>query len=202
MYGQPDIVRPDLLKKADKDFIAKASSTFKDRDTASDAWAAQADEHMAKGELYHAMRRYNQAWLLNPDSYKPYWGFGRVTLARGNFEEAFQHFQKAKSLINDLYQKPALIADYGIAYHDKANSLKTAPLEQSKYFGLANKCFEESITVDPTYATGWAQWAISLYFQGKYEEAWKKASKAQALNPNAVPAEFLKDLEQKLPPSK
>jgi tetratricopeptide (TPR) repeat protein len=200
MYGQPGIVRPDFLKKADEDFITKASSGFGgDRKAASDAWAAQADGYMAKGDYDYAMRRYNQAWLLNPDSYKPYWGFGRAMLARGSFEEALPNFEKARLLINDQFQKPALVADTGIAYHNKANNLKNDPQEQSRYFGLANKCFEESTTLDQTYATGWTQWAFSLYFQGRYDEAWEKVKKAQALDPRVVPAEFLKDLGQKKP---
>ena len=79
MYGQPEITRPDFLKKADEDFIAKASGGFGgDRKAASDAWIAQADKYMREENLDYAMRRYNQAWLLNPDSYKPYWGFARV----------------------------------------------------------------------------------------------------------------------------
>jgi len=35
---------------------------------------------MSEGNLDYAMRRYNQSWLLNPNNYQPYWGFGRILL--------------------------------------------------------------------------------------------------------------------------
>jgi tetratricopeptide (TPR) repeat protein len=203
MYGQPDIERPDSLKEADEDFIVKASSGFGgDRKVASDAWANQADKYMEDGNLDFAMRRYNQAWLLNPDSYRPYWGFGRVLTARRNYDAALENFKKAKGLIDNQYQKPALIADMGIAYHNKANNLKPGHHEKSLSFELANESFNESTTIDPKYAIGWTQWAFSLYFQGNYNEAWDKVRKAQALDANVVPDAFLKDLGQKMPAPK
>src|SRR4029450_7180882 len=67
MYGQPEIVRPDSLKQADEDFVAKVVAGFGSREKASEAWYTQADEFMRQGNLDLAMRRYNQSWLLNPN---------------------------------------------------------------------------------------------------------------------------------------
>ena len=107
MYGQPAIPRPDNLKKADEDFIKEAVAGLGSREAASKAWFAQGEEYMQRRDLDYAMRRYNQSWLLNPGNYQPYWGFGRVMLERGKFEEAIQHLDKAKSLVDDQHGKAA-----------------------------------------------------------------------------------------------
>lgn len=77
MYGQPEIPRPDFLKKADEDFIKQATSAIGSREAASKAWYAEAERFMSQGNLDFAMRRYNQSWLLDPNNYQPYWGFAR-----------------------------------------------------------------------------------------------------------------------------
>lgn len=79
------------------------------------------------------MRRYNQAWLLDPDNYPVYWGLGRITDKRGETDKAILHFQKSKELIDDDYQKPALLNNIVIVYHNKALKLKEEQ-EQKKYF--------------------------------------------------------------------
>jgi tetratricopeptide (TPR) repeat protein len=140
MYGQPAISRPDTLKKADDEFIRQAAASIGSREAASKAWNTQAEEFMRKGDLNYAMRRYNQSWLLNPDNYQPYWGFGRVVLERDQLDEAILYFEKAKKLINDPYQKVALLTDTGIAYSFKAASLSTDNAnDRAHYFRLANQ---------------------------------------------------------------
>jgi len=200
MYGQPEIARPDFLKKADAEFIERAASGIGSREEASKAWGAQGDRYMQEGNLDYAMRRYNQSWLLNPNNYQPYWGFGRVMVATDRHEEAFKYFKKANELINDPYQKPALLTDTAVAYHNKANSLpEDQKQDRKKYFDLANKYFEKSIKADPTYSKGWLKWAYSLYFQGNYAASWVKTKKTRELDPGLVPDKFLDDLRSRSP---
>jgi hypothetical protein len=65
MYGQPEIPRPDFLKKADEVFIKQAVAGLGSREKASEAWWLEGEKYMAQGNLDFAMRRYNQSWLLN-----------------------------------------------------------------------------------------------------------------------------------------
>ena len=46
------------------------------REKASKEFAGKAWLEISKGHEANAMRRFNQAWLLNPKYYQPYWGFG------------------------------------------------------------------------------------------------------------------------------
>ena len=203
MYGQPEIVRPEFLKKADEEFIERALGGFVNREEASKAWWHQAEQFMKEGNLDYAMRRYNQSWLLNPNNYQPYWGFARVMVVRRQYEESFKYFKKAIDLINDPYEKPALLSDTAIAHHNKAyNTNENNVQERNKYFALANNYFKESTISDPTYPNSWAGWAYSLYFQGKYLEAWSKVKKTRQLNPSLLDARMLTDLSNAMPEPK
>jgi len=95
MYGQPQIERPVFLKKADEDFIKQATIGFGSREAASKAFHAQAEKFMREGNMDYAMKRYNQSWLLVPDSYQPYWGFARVVAKRGKLDDAIVYLEKS-----------------------------------------------------------------------------------------------------------
>jgi tetratricopeptide (TPR) repeat protein len=202
MYGQPSVSRPDILRRADEDFVKQATAAFGSREAASKAWWLQGEKFMNDGNLDFAMRRYNQSWLLNPDNYQPYWGFGRVLGMRNKVDEAIGFLEKAKSLCNDSYQKVALISDLGATYSFKAGTLTSErETEIAHYFELANNYFVESTNLDPAYSGAWLRWAHSLYRQAKYAEAWEKLHTARKLGEKNV-ENFIKQLEQKMPEPK
>ncbi|MDX1736890.1 MAG: hypothetical protein R3261_01555 [Alphaproteobacteria bacterium] len=198
MYGQPEIPRPEFAQKADEKFIKKAVRLFGSREEASDAWAEVAEDFFFKGNDHYAMRRNNQAWLLDPENYRPYWGFAQVMMVREKYDDAILYYEKAKELIDDEYQKPALLSDAGIAHSFKARSLVDNLEERTRYFDLATQHFQESANLDESYAIVWEAWANSLYHQEKYAEAWDKVKKARSAG-RAVHPKFLERLGDKFP---
>lgn len=203
MYGQPNVQRPDELKRADEDFIKQVSEGFGSREKASQAWASQGDKFFSEGNLDFAMRRYNQSWLLNPNNYRSYWGFGRVMLEQGKIGEAIQHLEKSKQLCDDQFQKAALLTDLGSAYTAQAASAPNAGgPDQARLFSLANKNFAESTSLDATYGNSWRRWAMSLYEQGNYADAWEKVKQSRKQNARPLPPQFIRALEQKMPEPK
>jgi len=201
MYGQPEVVREEYRQKADAAFIKDAANGFGgNRKMASAAWAKEAEAHFNKRNLHYAMRRYNQSWLLDPENYQPYVGFGRITLARREYDDAFKHFKRAIELINDPFQKPVLLANTAVAYHNKANSLDNSQAkERERYFDWANSYFEESTQLDPSYPNSWASWAYSLFRQGKYEESWLKLAKLSEFAPEYINKELYNELSEVYP---
>lgn len=112
MYGAPEIPRPSLLRQADARFVQTASAEFAgNRKLASLSWTGQGDRLLASGNLDDAMRRYNEAWLLDPDNFEVYEGFARVLLARGQTAAAIPHFRKAIELCPDDTERAALTAE-------------------------------------------------------------------------------------------
>ncbi len=112
MYGAPEIPRPTQLKQADARFIANAAAGFGgDRRLASIAWTDQGDGFLASGNLDYAMRRYNEAWLLDDTNYEVYLGFSRVLARSEKPAQAIPFLEKAIALCSDAEQRPLLLAE-------------------------------------------------------------------------------------------
>jgi tetratricopeptide (TPR) repeat protein len=197
MYGQPDIPRPDFLKQADADFIAKAASGFGgDRKAASRAWAEEGARYLAQKDLDHAMRRYNQAWLLDDSNYEAYWGFGRVMVEASHFDDGVKFTKQAVELCHDAFQLPAVYSDLGVAYSYSADALPAdRAAERSAAFASANEAFSRSVELDPKYGNAWRRWTISLAMERRYSEAAEKAKRARELGAPPIPFHILQEIE-------
>jgi tetratricopeptide (TPR) repeat protein len=200
MFGQPKIPRPDNLKQADEAFIRDATLRYKTRQAASAAFVTQGWNTLRSGQLDGAMLRFNQAWLLNPKNYGVFWGFGAVQSQRGKLAEAIEHLEAARELIDDPTQRVALLCDLGTVHSEYAVRLPASrQLEKAQQFVLANSRFTESLDNDPRYAPSWREWAISLYDQERYSEAWLKVKQARENRAEPFPPDFLKKLSAKMP---
>jgi tetratricopeptide (TPR) repeat protein len=200
MYGQPGIVRPDDLKKADAVFARQATTEYGSPGAASRVWAAQGWVSLRNGKPELALQKFNQAWLLNSQNYQVFWGFGAVLSEQGRLAEAIEQLEVANQLIDEPAQKVALLSDLGSVYSELAARLpEDKQLDRAQYFVKANQCFAESLEIDPKYAPSWKEWAVSLYRQERYSEAWIKAKRAIELKAEPFPAGFIDDLRKKNP---
>ena len=203
MFGQPKVVRSESQKQADESFIRDNTLRFKTRQAASNAFASQGWSAVRAKQLDAAMLRFNHAWLLNPKNYSAFWGFAAVSSERGKLMEAIEQLETARELIDDPTQRPALLADLGNVHSEYASRLGAdRQLERAHHFVMANSRFTESLENDPKFASGWREWAMSLYDQERYSEAWIKAKRARELKAEPFPAEFLKKLSAKMPEPK
>jgi tetratricopeptide (TPR) repeat protein len=199
MFGQPKIVRSDPQKASDEIFIRDNVLRYRTKQAASNAFATLGWNAVREKQLDSAMLRFNQAWLLNPKSYNPFWGFGAVLTAKGHLAEAIDQLEVARDLIDDPTQRPALLSDLGAVHSEYAARLPAdRQLERAQRFVVANSRFTESLENDPNFAQGWREWAISLYEQERYSEAWVKVKRARELRAEPFPPEFLKKLSAKM----
>jgi tetratricopeptide (TPR) repeat protein len=203
MYGQPRVARPENLKKIDEDLIRDATFRFGNRQAASRALAEQGWTSVRRGMLDVAMRRFNEAWLLNPKNYQAFWGFGAVLSEQGKLAEAIEQLETARELIDDPKQRVALLSDLGAVHSSYGARLPAdKQLDRAQHFVIANNRFAESLEMDPNYARSWREWAFSLYEQERYSEAWVKAKRAMDLNSEPFPTGFLDTLRKKVPEAK
>jgi tetratricopeptide (TPR) repeat protein len=203
MFGQPKIPRPENLKEADEAFIRDSTLRFGSRQAASTALAAQgwAAIRAKQGDI--AMQRFNQSWLLNRKNYSVFWGFGAVLSERGKLAEAIEQLETARELADDSSQRTALLCDLGTVHSEYAARMPAEKqLERAHHFVVANNRFTESLELNQKYAPSWREWAISLYAQERYSEAWVRVRQARALNAEPFPLEFLKKLSEKMPEPK
>ena len=203
MFGQPKIPRPVNLKKTDDEFIRDNTLRFGTRAAGSNAFATQGWTAIRAKQADVAMQRLNQAWLLNPKNYRVFWGFGALLSERGRLKDALEHLEMARELIDDPAQRVALLCDLGTVHSEYAARLPAdRQLERAQHFVLANSRFTESLENDPTYAMSWREWAMSLYEQERYSEAWVKVKQAREHKAEPFPQEFLKKLSAKMPEPK
>lgn len=200
MFGQPKIARSEKQKQADEAFIRDSALRFGNRNAASNALATQGWTAIRSGQPDVALQRFNQAWLLNPKNYRVFWGFGAVMSRRGQLAEALEHLETARELVDEPAQRVALLSDLGTVHSEYAARLpKDRELERAHHFVLANSRFTESLESNPKYAPSWREWAMSLYEQERYSEAWVKVKQARENGAEPFPPEFLKKLSAKMP---
>ena len=203
MFGQPKIVRPENLKKNDESFIHEATLRYGSRNAGSNTLANQGWTALRAKQPDIAMQRFNHAWLLNPRNYRVFWGFGAIMSERGRLAEALEYLETAREMIDDPVQRVALLCDLGTVHSEYASSLPAdRQLERTQHFVLANSRFTESLENDPKYAMSWREWAMSLYQQERYSEAWVKVKQARQNGAEPFPADFLKKLSAKMPEPK
>jgi len=199
MFGAPKTPRPDNLKKADEAFIRDNTLRYKTRQAASVAFAAQGWNALKAKQLDAAMLSFNHAWLLNGKYYVAFWGFGAVLSERGRLVEALEQLETARELLDEPAQRSALLADIATLHSEYAARLPSSQqLERAQRFVVANNRFTECLENDPSFAGGWREWAISLYEQERYSEAWARVKRARELRAEPFPPDFLKKLSAKM----
>lgn len=94
MYGGQE--RTEAMKKADDEFLEKVASMGYTRESGSAKSVELGWQYFFKGDIATAMRRFNQAWLLNSENGDVYHGFAVVTAERGgSLQEAERYFRMA-----------------------------------------------------------------------------------------------------------
>jgi Tfp pilus assembly protein PilF len=203
MFGQPKIARPENLKQADEAFVRDSALRYGSRQAASNALAAQGWAAIRSKQADLAMQRFNQAWLLNPKNYNVFWGFGAVLSERGKLADAIEQLESAREMVDDPTQRVALLCDLGTVHSEYAARIPAdKQLDRAHHFVIANNRFTESLELNPKYAPSWREWAMSLYDQERYLEAWIKVKQARELQAEPFPPEFLKKLAAKMPEPK
>lgn len=201
MYGYPDIEKPEALKKVDEDFIKAVVGTERSREEVSKGFAGEGWRLLGNGDAANAMRRFNQSWLLNPNNYQPYWGFGVLLFAQRKPSEAATHFEKALSLINEENEKPRLLSDASRAYSVQGASA-TDKMKAEELFGKANSLLSEAIKLNPKYGNAYRNWAMSLYYEGNYEKAWDMVKASRGLAGEELASDFINMLSKQMPEPK
>ena len=187
------------INESDDKFVKDAVAKFGDRRAASQAMALQGWSAMRESKVELALRRFNESRLLDPKNYLAYWGRGAVLSEQGKLREAIEQLEIATELIGDSDERINLLADVGALYSQYAATLPPdAELERARAFVTANQRFTESLEISPDYARSWREWAISLYHQERFSEAWIKAERAIELKAEAFPANFLERLKEKV----
>jgi tetratricopeptide (TPR) repeat protein len=179
MYGNvPFTVE---VQKINEDFIklieAKGSRESGARRAVVVAWS-----YYSKGDLRTAMKRFNQAWLLNPNNPEIYFGFGCISDEKNNFKEAIEMYTRAININPDYAYA---YSNRGLTYYHKGNTEKA----------IAD--FTKAMEIEPGHAQNYNDRAACYAMQGEFDKSWSDLQKAQELGYKVNP-EFIKDLKKDL----
>lgn len=182
---------PKMLA-ADEKFLADMDKMFNgDRKQASYAVAQRGWDYFRAGQSDDAMRRYNQAWLLNPSNGAALWGMAVYLASRGDIAHALPLFAEAKPLVGDEI-------DFAID-QAKASSAEAMMKRDGALMQNVLAQFAEIDKRAPNHVMNLQNWAIALYSIGEYGQAWGKIKRAEKISAKELDANFIADLEKQMP---
>jgi tetratricopeptide (TPR) repeat protein len=152
-------------------------------------------------DLGKAIKRFNQAWLIDRQNAKVFHAFGVWEKEENNLARS-EEFLKTSIKIN---------SDDFFVHNDLANTLISRANTQSGRDRLnslrnADKSAKKSIGLNKNFAPSHINRAVILYSQDQPAAAWKEVQIAEQLEPQLVSSQFggfIKMLEKRIPrPSK
>jgi Tfp pilus assembly protein PilF len=197
MYGGLDRNSIPELKAGDEKLISDTTRHYGSKEKASVAFVNNGFTYYQRDDLANAMRRFNQAWLLNPMNPEAFAGFGSILHDQGKVCEAMQMMEKALALNPPTFQ--GIYPDAGrivtlCAVNDKTLSQesKTQLLERSEAL------YKKAEEVEPNKRYVYSSWATAYYWREQYVDSWSMVAKERALGgkPNE---KFLGLLRAKMP---
>jgi len=190
-YGA--LPKNEAQKAADAKFLASIDAYYKgDRKKAAEDTARMGWQFLRQGNGADAMRRFNQAWLLDNANGSALWGMGAFASDIGETDAALKLFAEAEPLVGSDIDFAAdhakILGIAGAEKHDQA-LLKDA-------FARFARVHEKA----PQHTLNLQNWAITLFYIGNYAEAWKKVKLAEATPRRAeLDPRFIAALQAQMP---
>jgi tetratricopeptide (TPR) repeat protein len=180
-------------KKADAIFLAEIDKEYKGNlKKAANDMALRGWQYLREENPLDAMRRFNQAWLLDSSNGKALWGMAAFEAIIGEMDESLKLFAEAERSVGDDIN---FSVDYA-----KAIGLGGAQTKNETLLKDAVARFARVYEKAPQNTLNLENWAKTLFLVGDYAEAWKKVKLAEATPGRAdLDPRFLAALQSKMP---
>ena len=142
--------------------------------------------YFQKGDMDTALKRFNQALILDPDFAPGYFGIAYVYSVQNKLDLAIKNYQKS------IEKDPS--------HTDTYSNLGLALLYSNKPLD-AVPMLKKAIEINPKNGDAHVNIALYYFGVGDYTNAWKHIHLAQDNNASVKP-EFIRDLEGKMPEPK
>lgn len=190
-YGS--VPKTKAQAQADQRFIADMGKQYQgDRHKAASEIGKRGWVSLRQGRPDVAMRRFNQAWLLEANNGPAIWGMAAAQALLERNQEALILFAEAQQLMGgDL--------DFEVD-HARALGMIGIQMDDKALIADALARFAQLQRRAPEHVLNLQNWAITAYYLGNYAEAWQKIKlaekkrRAHELDPG-----FLTELQKKMP---
>ncbi|MDR2165844.1 MAG: tetratricopeptide repeat protein [Zoogloeaceae bacterium] len=178
---------------ADAKFIADIDNQLQgDRKKGAEYIAGRGWQFLRQGKPEDAMRRFNQAWLLDHTNGNALWGMAVLQANSGKFDESLKLLAEAKDFIGDNI-------DFAVD-HAKILGMASVEAKNEKLLQEALARFAHLHKKAPQHTLNLQNWAMTLYYVGNYARAWEIIKLAEATPRHAdLDPEFLAHLQSKMP---
>jgi Tfp pilus assembly protein PilF len=195
MYGGADRSIHPILRAADEKLIEDTTRHYGSRLKASAAFVENGFAYYARDDLANAMRRFNQAWLLDSNNPEVYFGFGAVLHDKGMNCAASAQFDKAASFGRYVQGLTPDAARLLVLCAQEDKSLTEGA--RAALFARSDALYAEALAKEPNKGYVHASMATAMYWRGSYPEAWAAVARARAFG-GKLSERFLQALSQKM----
>jgi len=187
-YG--NIQKSEEQIKSDNEFINEVLNHYKNREETSEKMVELGFTYLyEKGDFVTAMKRFNQAFLLNNKNANVYYGYGTVYFNLGAFDKARNQYDKGLA-INSNHSE--MLTDYGTTYLGDYYDQNDEKLLKS-----ALNYLEKSYKIDNKNSNTIYKLSIVNMYMNKCKEANEYFREAKKMkNPNITEA-FELELNEK-----
>ncbi len=197
MYGGVNRNADPVLREGDEALIRDTSNHYGSRPKASMAFVETAFNYYYQNNLDYAMRRFNQAWLIDPKNPEVYWGFASVLHDRGEYCEALRLLELglSKGQIQSGHKPDHAVITAACGRYGESLTSR----EQEEYYQRSEELFLAA-ELDPLVPRPYLylQWVRKHYALGDYEEAWKKVREHQRQSKEPFDSNLLQKLSVEL----
>jgi tetratricopeptide (TPR) repeat protein len=208
MYGH--IQKSEEIKKIDNEFIEYCLKEYKDLPEASEAHVRFAWGYFYKNDLSTAIKRFNQAWLLDSTNCDCYFGFAAYMKLKGDSIQSDNYFKMGKAHDSENIGLKKYYLSLAFLYEDKGlinksielhklililDSAYTPSIKQLGYLYMnikdstnSIKYFNKAIKLNPKDSLSYLNrgW---LYYENKlYNNAISDYSRAIEIQPTYISA--------------
>ena len=197
MYGGMDRSSIPEVKAADDKFINDVSNKYGSRKKAAQIWVDQGFKLYKENNLGMALRRFNQAWLLDPNYPDVYWGFSSVLLDRQKYCEAagFMDTAFSKGPVHD-----AMLPDAAVVYSAcVASNSNIGEKEKQTQLAKIDSLFKKALAspeVSDKYV--YFNWSRAMYALKNWTSAWDKVQKYESVSGETLPKHFKETIKNNL----
>ena len=187
MYGQVKKCKEQI--DLDKDFLNDCDKQFRTRKEASKFYVDKGWEYFYKNEFETAMKRFNQAWLLDSLNADIYWGYGNILgMKDRDFKQSLSFLEQSlKMNRNNPRVWESASTSYGQLFYET---------KDQKYLDKSIEYLKTSIKLDPNNARAYGQLTAAYTYFIQKDSARKYLRITEELDPTAVNPEVRKMLSK------
>jgi hypothetical protein len=198
MYGSAPLSTE--IQEINDQFIRWAVQEFGTREKASRDAATRAWRCFYENDLSTAMKRFNQAWLLNTNNAEAYQGFGDIMGRRSETEDTEHNLKESIRFLEIANQKAPknarIMTDLALS-HTMLGAVLRQPRRPAAddEFAKAQALLEVAAKIEPSYPLLHYNWSVLEFYRGNYIRAKARLDEAERLGFTPAP-EYLKDLNR------